>query len=408
MEKICFYLRNFSPIMENYKQMKVTTLKNLARERCIRGYSRLRKSELIEQIKNPPPLEYTRTQLIQLARERGLRQYSRLRKYQLLQKLIGNEDKILNRVDDARMVNVPFLTPTPYTPPQATPSSSSSNDVKDLIDYLDEATKRLKNISYRSISELRRSLKLKKLREEIDNIYERVKIFEVKESDSALRNFAKVYTIDGKIGFDARIFLDGACENMIRVLRDNRNTKVKLILKCYMEFPTKNEIKPANFHSCIKVNLSGTNEEDLYDTMVGTILENIAKFIATDSDARFHSIIKFELHTVSYKPLRGETYIPLPKELANKNAIINIQNKDNKCFLWCVLRALNPSKNNPQRLDNELMGNKDTLNMEGIDYPLSLKDLDKFEKPYPSRYLDTMEKAFILLEIAPIRIGIII
>ena len=175
-----------------------------------------------------------------------------------------------------------------------------------------------------------------------------MKIFEVKESDSALRNFAKVYTIDGKIGFDPQSFLDGARENMIRLLRDNRNTKVKLILKCYMDFPTRNEIKQADFHSCIEVNLDGTNEEDLYDTMVGIILENIAKFMAMGSDVRFHSIILLEIHTVSYKPLRGETYIPLPKELADKNAIINIQNKDNKCFLCCVPRALNPKGGHPE------------------------------------------------------------
>ena len=86
---------------------------------------------------------------------------------------------------------------------------------------------------------------------------------------------------------------------------------------------------------------------------------------------------------MSYKPLRGETYIPLPKELADKKAIINMKNKDNKCFLWCVLRALNPSKCNPQRLDEELMGKKNTLNTEGIDYPVSLKDLNKFEKQNP-------------------------
>ena len=174
--------------------------------------------------------------------------------------------------------------------------------------------------------------------------YERVKIFEVKESDSALRNFARVYTIDGKLRLDPQSFLDGARENMIRVLRDNRNTKVKLILKCYLDFPNTNEIKPANFHSCTEVNLDGTKEEDLYDTMVDRVLENIAKYMAMGSDVRFHSIMLLELHTVSYKPLRGETYIPLPKELVDKKAIINIKNKDNKSFLWCVLWALNPDE----------------------------------------------------------------
>ena len=53
-------------------------------------------------------------------------------------------------------------------------------------------------------------------------------------------------------------------------------------------------------------------------------------------------------------------------------------------ILWCVLRALNPRKNNPQRLDEELIGKENTLNMEGIGYPVSLKDLNKFEKQNPT------------------------
>ena len=170
------------------------------------------------------------------------------------------------------------------------------------------------------------------------------------------------------------------------------------------------EIKPFDFHSDIEVNLHGTDEKELYDTIAERILEKIATFLATESESRFHSVIKLKLRTVSYKPLREETYVPLPKALADKKVItsINMKNSDNKCFLWCVLRALNPSKNNPQRLDEELMGKENTLNMEGIDYPVSLKDLNKFEKqtqPCPSRYSGTKEKAFILLETAIVRIG---
>ena len=148
--------------------------------------------------------------------------------------------------------------------------------------------------------------------------------------------------------------------------------------------PEKMVIKPADFHSDIEINLDETDEKDLYDTTVERILEKMVTFQNEGSPWRLRSIIRLELHTVSYKPLRGETWIPLPKELANKKAIINMQNKDNKCFLWHVLRALNPKGVHPERLDKELMEKENTLNMEGIDYPVSLKDLNKFEKQNPT------------------------
>ena len=211
--------------------------------------------------------------------------------------------------------------------------------------------------------------------------------FEVRESNSALRNFARVYTVDGIERIDVRTFLNNVRENITRVLRNNRGTKVKLILKCMMERPStlgETVIKPADFSSEIYINLNGTDEEDIYITMTERILENIATFQSLGSRWRLYNIINIEIHTVGYTPLRGETCIALPIELAYKNAIINMQNKDNKCFLWCVLRALNPCEKNPQRVDKELKLKENTLNMDGIEYPVSLKDIDKFEKQNPT------------------------
>ena len=101
--------------------------------------------------------------------------------------------------------------------------------------------------------------------------------FEVIEGNSALRIFARVYTINGIEGYDARSFLDGARENMTSVLRNNRRTKVKLIFKCNMGRPStlgETVIKPADFHSDIEVNLDGADEIELYDTMVERIIES--------------------------------------------------------------------------------------------------------------------------------------
>ena len=161
-------------------------------------------------------------ELKNLARERGLTRYSRLRKSELIRRL---REPILDQDINTRMTNIPFLTPTPYTPPPSTSTPTPpSNTVKDLIKYLDNVKEIPKSVSPN----------LKKLKEKIDDIYKKIKIFEVKESDSALRNFVKAYTIDGKEGFNPQSFMDGVRENMTELLRNNRNTKVKLILKCYM------------------------------------------------------------------------------------------------------------------------------------------------------------------------------
>ena len=323
----------------NYEQLTLPVLKNLARERGLSRYSRLRKSELIRRLREQPILEWD---------------------------------------NDATMTNVPFLTPTPYTPPSSTTTPTPpSNTIKDLIKYLDNVKEVPKSVSPN----------LRKLKEKIDDIYKKTRIFEVVESDSALRNFANVYTIDGKDGFDPQSFMDGARENITGLLRNKRNTKVKLILKCYMISERDNLIKDFPFHSEIEINTEGTNENEIYTTMIDTILERIANLINGSSGGGsgwiFYKIINLELHTVSYRPLRGNTWIPLPKELADKKAIINMKNKDNKCFMWNVLRALNPTNNHPERIDKELMEKEDNLNMEGIEYPVSLKDIDRFEKQNP-------------------------
>ena len=48
--------------------------------------------------------------------------------------------------------------------------------------------------------------------------------------------------------------------------------------------------------------------------------------------------------------LIGSTYIELPDKLKNPmKGLINIKNNDNKCFLWCHIRHLNPLKIHPER-----------------------------------------------------------
>ena len=146
------------------------------------------------------------------------------------------------------------------------------------------------------------------------------------------------------------------------------------------EGPDGEIIRPFEFHSKIEVNLEGTDENELYNNMLDTIEEKIQKLEHVEGTGwRLHSVINLKLHTVEWVPLRGSSYIELPKELRYKNVIVNMKNEDKRCFIWCVLRALYPVKKDKYRIDKTLKSKIETFNTTGIKYPVSLSDINKFE-----------------------------
>ena len=53
-----------------------------------------------------------------------------------------------------------------------------------------------------------------------------------------------------------------------------------------------------------------------------------------------------------------------------KKAILNIQNTDEKCFLWCLLRYLHPRDKNDFRL-KDLKQYENSLNTKGIKFSVN-------------------------------------
>ena len=62
--------------------------------------------------------------------------------------------------------------------------------------------------------------------------------------------------------------------------------------------------------------------------------------------------IKSQYSNIStYRPLSGSSYMNLSNELrSSKKGLINIKNKDLKCFLWSHVRHINPSNEHPERI----------------------------------------------------------
>src|SRR6218665_1018793 len=108
----------------------------------------------------------------------------------------------------------------------------------------------------------------------------------------------------------------------------------------------------------------------------------IAAFKMRGSNWRFNQVVKLDINTVVYKPLKGSSYIPLPVELANKKAIINLKNHDDECFKWCIIKALNPVGSHPERITGELIEKAKAFNWRGIEFPVAADAniINKFER----------------------------
>ena len=206
---------------------------------------------------------------------------------------------------------------------------------------------------------------------------------------SALDGFANKYIVEGESDVLPFEFFESKSSYLKEFLRNHRNIKVRFVLVCLMEQKIYDGNKTnfiqdkAYFNSDTYVNLESTDVKKILAKAIFTILEYIRIYQQNGSGWYFKKVIHLEIHTVNYNPMRGSSYIPLPDWIIRKRAILNILNKDEKCFLWCVLRYLHPKDKNDARI-NDLKQYKNTLNTKGIDFPIKLKDIAKFETLNPS------------------------
>ena len=60
------------------------------------------------------------------------------------------------------------------------------------------------------------------------------------------------------------------------------------------------------------------------------------------------------ISTSKYEPLLDGSYISLPEKLKDSmKGLINLKNKDDKCFMWCHIRLINPTNSHPERVNEQ-------------------------------------------------------
>ena len=78
--------------------------------------------------------------------------------------------------------------------------------------------------------------------------------------------------------------------------------------------------------------------DEVYDESVKKIWSDFDKWLSNGSGWILERGENLYLNTTTYDPIYWRSYIKTPKGIAGKKAVVNVQNEDNQCFKWVVLK----------------------------------------------------------------------
>ena len=193
--------------------------------------------------------------------------------------------------------------------------------IKRLKKKLREINQKIKNNKKK-----KRNLHQQQLKSKLENELDEIKRpkFRITESASALRGFARQFRIEGIPRHAPREFLQKVKTEVLKLMRENRRTRVRMILNWEMTrkelFSESTQILNAFFHSDTVENLEGTDEREVYDGSIQTIEERIQNFNQRGSNWRFERVLSLDIHFTDFIPLRGSTLLPLPRKIARQKS----------------------------------------------------------------------------------------
>jgi len=132
----------------------------------------------------------------------------------------------------------------------------------------------------------------------------------------------------------------------------DNHTGIKWFLTFYVKFVKYNDRNETmyaepTFRSQNMTLTNTANIEEEITSVLRKLHNDYQNFERDGSGWSIDKIVKMEVNTAEYVPLKGSSYVPLPCKIKAKKAVFNIVNDDQKCFVWSVLASLHPASDTP-------------------------------------------------------------
>jgi hypothetical protein len=171
-------------------------------------------------------------------------------------------------------------------------------------------------------------------------------------------------------------------ELIARVLEKLGPMKIQFCLSVSFATQVKQdfEIYTIGYFCANVITLNNINQiENKFSELIDFMDNEIQEFTSRGSGWYIHDIDRLDLRIGQYNPISGSCHHNLPKVIANKKAIIDIKNTDEKCFLWAVIASVFQAKSNPQRISQYKKYIKE-FNLKDVKFPMKLEKIPKFEE----------------------------
>ena len=138
------------------------------------------------------------------------------------------------------------------------------------------------------------------------------------------------------------------------------------------------------FNSVMAKFFDGRDIGELIQDILAHIKIQVENPQMTESGFKLDKIMHLDINFHRQALTWGSSYNELQEWIESKKAVINSQNKDEECFKWAVIAALHHKeiKNRSGRI-SLLEPYENQCNWERLEFTISIKKIDKFEKNNP-------------------------
>jgi hypothetical protein len=180
------------------------------------------------------------------------------------------------------------------------------------------------------------------------------------------------------------IFKNKILKSMTKILQEQLQKlgSFKISTSAYAEFiNADNNMQLGNIHLSTTMIRTSSDIINFLAPNIHEIFEDILEIDLVNSGYIYSRMKSIKFGITKCKNKRGGIFIDTPEWIKDRKAVINIQNDNENCFLYCIAAADHPvnRKDHPNRSKQYEKYFKD-YNIIDIKFPLELKDIEKFER----------------------------